>query len=226
MVESNVGYDMLFNMFNSAMGGALWIGIAILVAVISGLLAWYILQKRKYNIKCIIFYHDAFGNKMSESRLGGSFYDKKTKHKRFWFKHLKSYTIDEKDIRIVPEIEGNKIINKAYFLKHSDVDIRPIEWDFNKDAGINAHPHEHDANWMTTAFEKYKETIWGSSWMQWLPMISFMFISVLILIMMWSLMKKFDVIGEASNNLAQAASQIKDAALALNGGLPSGSIIK
>jgi hypothetical protein len=225
MVEENIA-SVFSGMFSGTINTIIIIFVGIIVATVSGLIAWSLIRRQRYNIKCVIFSKDGMKNNGSEIWYGGIFLDKKAKHEKFWFRGMKSYTLDPKKIRLIPEREGKKIIYTAYFQKKSETDIQPLEWEFDVNNDIMPHPNGHDANWWLTAKEIWRPRVYGTDWKMYLPLIGMVMTTMLLMIICFVIIQKWELLVQISSNIASAAQSMKETAMTLNGGLPSGTIIK
>lgn len=197
-----------FGVLSSASDAALMIVLIVMTCSILGVMAWLIIQAKRYNIFVTIYEHDAFKNLVGKQTKGGVFVDRKTNTKRFWIKKLKSFSLDPEKVRLVPEKRGRKMFYKAYLYKFSDTDIRPVEWNISPNPGMTATITEEDANWLNSALIKWEATIFSNKLLQYLPLAIMIFSLILVFIIAIMLIKKFDVILPASENLKMAAESI------------------
>jgi hypothetical protein len=199
---------MLSNIKN--VGGL--IGILILVAGLVLVIAWIIIQKKKYSqYLCVVYEKDALGNTIETYDDAGVFFDKKSNLKLLRLKRIKTaFDPDKINYHYAITKKGMKKI--AYFVKYGLKELRPVTFhisnpDFTYKIG------EMDLNWMTDEYNRntlmFKTT---SLLMQLLPYILFTVTIFGILILMYFLFNHSDTWANANVEMAKS---MKDMATSL-----------
>jgi hypothetical protein len=180
-----------------------------LLALIGIALYLYMQNKRYSEFFCVIWSNDAFGNSLQEYDQAGIFVDRKTNCKRFFMKKNNIGLTPDK-IPVVITTKGRKYVYLVKTGHKNFTFIKPvIKFNMGDPRNLdNVHLQigEEDVNWAINAYERQKKVFGQDSWLQYLPFISLIVVSFMIMLIFIYFFKKLDVIASIGASLDNAAS--------------------
>ena len=193
--------------FGAASSGLLNVAIVLSILVISLLLVWAVFtfvnyQKRYREFTIVIWEKDGFGQFRQTHDKGGIFVDKKTNDKRLYLKKNK-VGLECNNIPYIPTGDGKKMV---YLLKVGSKNYTYIKPNVKSDLSFTLG--EEDVNWGLQAYQKQKANFGTNSLLQWLPYISLIIVSVIILIIFVYFFKNFEVLKDVAIAFEKAATEL------------------
>lgn len=183
-------------------------GLVMGFAGAAGIGMWILNSRLKYKFHCTTFTFDSSKNVITEFDRGGVFTEGRTNHKRFWMKKKKGYSFDPDQIKFVAGPKGSK---QAFFVKYGEKDIRPLNMNLQPNPGVSVQIGEPDLNWFLSEKARWDKVIFPNKLLQWLPWIGLFFVGTIFLIIMVSLLNKFDILNDIAINLKESAAYIAQA---------------
>ena len=188
-----------FDMVSFASGAMNVMGIVFGVLVGGGLIGgglwWYFKEKKYKEFTCVVW--DKENGEARDS--AGIFVDGKTNNKRFFMKKF--------NVGLCPDnvpykrLGAKKIV---YLIRDGLKNFRFVKLNVSN-PNMYMTVTEEDVNWAVNAYDRQKKLFQQSILMQMLPIISLVFVSMVILILFFYLFKKFDVITAVASELKETA---------------------
>jgi len=179
--------------------------IGIIIAVVAVVGIWFIIKNQnKYTTRTNIWYKDPFGKIRCRKDLGGVFHDKKSDMKLFFLKKarvgLKPDTIPyvEYDAKFFPKKEVNLF---QHSLKNFAF-IKPLV----SNPEMVLEVGEADVNWAVYEMRKYQNVFAQNDMKQIMAFVGLIVIVFAILILVYFLVQKFEVLSEVATSLENAAN--------------------
>lgn len=147
---------------------------------------------------------------------GGVFTDKKTKRKQLFIKGNRG-AMNPDDIPIIPGTKGKKHI---LILQTGDKSYRYIKPSI-ENLDLRIEVGEEDVNWAIQDYEKAKSSYWENTLLQYIPFITQMVVSIVVLVMFIYLVNKLDVFVDVASSFSEAAksfTNLQSGAVPLEGG--------
>lgn len=186
---------------NMALNVGIMIAVGFVCITIIGVIAWLLLQKKKFEgYKVIIYSQDGFGQIIQRNDTGGIFIDKKTNNKRFFIK--KADVGLEADN--FPYTMGSKGEKTVYLLQTGLKNFRFIKINIDVPQ-VELKVGEEDVNWALNEFDKAIKMFDSKDKMlQYLPYIAIAITSIFILVLFIYFFKSFPQLVEMSINFKEA----------------------
>lgn len=205
--------------FFSGLGGlgsniATGLGRGLIFSVIFGSMlgiALYIIRQRKFDHIVRIFVKDTMGN-FIEKRVekAGFFMDKKTKNRLFLMRKLKvglkpdkvPFILSESGKRVVYLIQTG--LKNYQFLGTPTISDNP---------GLVFNVQDEDVAWAMNAFDRYKIPNSMNKFMQLLPYIGIAVFGIIIIMGLWIVLDKFEIIAQVAASMNEASINLAKASL-------------
>lgn len=179
--------------------------LIIMVLAVAGVCGWFIWSRfrkwkryRQYN--CLLFYRDSGGAIHSRTDWAGVFVDKGINSKRLWLKDLNT-TLKCDKVQSY-DFFGMKLV--LLFMK-SDKCINFINPTSMSD-GMGFKLSEDDLSWALEEMQKQRKRWAWNPLKEWMPYIIMVFITIMIVVVLSALIKKFDVLKDVAIALDHAAT--------------------
>lgn len=165
---------------------------------------WVRHKKRYGQFSCVIWEKDSLGNRIEKIDKAGIFLDKKSGNKLFrsW-----KYKIKVDPDLVHYHYKGNNKV--AYFLQTGINVFKPVKINISDNPGITYKLGEVDINWGLDEFNRYARIYQTQSlFLQYLPYMMVAVAGIIIIIMIYIVLQKFDVLASVAESLKAAASEI------------------
>lgn len=188
--------------------------IIVVILIVTFILVFVIiiLGRMKYNqYKCVIFEWDGTGNVNETYDKAGIFVDGKTKNKRFFLKK-NNVGLSPDNIPYIPNYSKGGFTPKrtVYLLRSGLKNFRFLSFNIgNPYFSINVG--EEDVNWAINSYERSKKAFIQNTLVQVLPYIGMLVMGLIIIILVYILLSKFDVLAKVADSLTEVATILRDA---------------
>ena len=190
---------------NTLMTILIWLLIVIIPIIITILIIRYykkVLRYKEYAVK--IFTTDGAGNIWIKRDNGGVFEERRTKARRLWLKKAE-VGLSPDNIPFIMNQNGKK---EVYLLQTGAKNYRYLKFDINNQQ-FGFKVGEDDVNWGLLTYEINKRQFQNDKLLQYMPYISLVLVSMVILIMFIYLFRNFGVLKTAAQYLAEATKNMK-----------------
>lgn len=181
----------------------------ILIGGIVGGLWWWNKQKKKYDVTCLIF--EKTGSSIRyDIDIGGIFVDKVTNNKRFYLKRTR-VGLEADRVPIINGGKGKVVLLYRFGLKN----FKFIELDFDNNLPTIT-VGEEDVNWAINSYDYVKKTFGKWDFAKVTSTIIFIVVVLGIIIVLYQLFNKFDVLVQVAQALKDASANLKEIEIARN----------
>lgn len=166
----------------------------------------YIIRMRKYSWIIRVFERDSSGNlvQLADDK-GGIFLDRTTNYRLLLLRKHK-FGLDPDHIPYIMNSRGRRI---TYLLRTGLKNYQFLKPVVEENKGIKFNVEDEDVAWAVNAYQKYKIPNKNDLLKQILPILGIAVFGIIIVIMIYLILEKFDVLSDVANALVQATDNMQ-----------------
>lgn len=198
---------MISEIFGTILKSSMYVLFFFLIVALVGLLIWKWKDYKRYGgYEVWIFEEDAYGQKRIFFDKAGIFVKRNTNAKKFFLKNRK-IGLEIDGLKYSSSNKGNKKI--VIISKSSDGNYKYVTPQFEEDGDVNFYMTEEDLNWGLNAFDETIKTYdFRDKLLQYAPWLGLIFIGFLFLIIVFMVLKKFDMLPQVADSMKEAAASL------------------